>query len=147
MNTNNTRLDETSPSVQAHLSILQNIIQRMAANSTASKTWCITLVSAILVVVADKGKPQYTFIALIPTILFLALDAYYLALEKGFRNSYKNFVQRIHDGTATADDLYSIAPNGNQSNLQIEAFKSFSVWGFYVTIVIMIFIAKSVVIK
>lgn len=147
MNTNNSQLDETSPSVQAHLGVLQNIIQRMAANSTASKTWCITLVSAILVIVADKGKPQYAFIALIPTILFLALDAYYLALEKGFRNSYKNFVKKIHDGTATADDLYAISPHGNQSSLQVEALKSFSVWGFYVTLTIMIYIAKSVVIK
>lgn len=136
------QLNETSPSVQAHLGILQNIIQRMAANSTSSKTWCITLVSAILVIVADKGKPQYSFIALMPTILFLALDTYYLALEKGFRNSYNSFIKKIHNGTATADDLYSVGPSGNQSKLQIEALKSFSIWGFYITLIIMIFIAK-----
>lgn len=147
MTTNITNLNETSPSVQAHLGILQNIIQRMAANSTASKTWCITLVSAILVIVADKGKPQYAFIALIPTILFLALDAYYLALEKSFRNSYNIFIKKIHNKTATTDDLYAVAPTGNQSLLQIEALKSFSVWGFYLTLIIMIYIAKTVVIK
>jgi hypothetical protein len=148
MTTNKTvTLDETSPSVQAHLGILQNIIQRMATNSTSSKAWCITLVSAILVIVADKGKPQFALIALIPTILFLALDAYYLALEKGFRNSYNNFIRKIHDGSATADDLYSVAPSGNQTSLQIEALKSFSVWGFYFTLIGMIFLAKSIVMK
>jgi hypothetical protein len=148
MNTNTpVKLDETSPSVQAHLGILQNVIQRMAANSTSSKAWCITLVSAILVIVADKGKPQFELIALIPTILFFALDAYYLALEKGFRNSYNNFIRKIHNGSATADDLYSVAPTGNQTSLQIAALKSFSVWGFYLTLIGMIFITKSIVIK
>lgn len=147
MTTNNAQFDETSPSIQAHLSILQNVIQRMASNSTSSKTWCITLVSAILVIVADKGKPQYAFLALIPTLLFLSLDAYYLALEKGFRSTYNHFIKKLHDGSVTADDLYAVSPTGNSSRLQIEALKSFSVWGFYLTLSIMIFIAKNVIIK
>lgn len=77
-----TSLSEDSPSVQAHLSILQAIVLRMATNSSACKAWCISIVSAILVLVADKGKPQHALIALLPTLLFLALDAYYLSLEK-----------------------------------------------------------------
>ena len=28
----------------------------MAANSSGRKTWCVAIVSAILVIVADKGK-------------------------------------------------------------------------------------------
>lgn len=94
-------LSETSPSVQTHLGILQNVIVRMASNSTAAKTWCITIVSAILVVVADKKKPDYALLALIPLILFMALDAYYLAMEKGFRNAYNSFIRRLHAGTLT----------------------------------------------
>jgi len=49
---------EESPTVQAHLGIAQAVIQRMAANSASCKAWCITLVAAILVIVADKGKPS-----------------------------------------------------------------------------------------
>ncbi len=67
---------ENSQAVQAHLSITQAVIQRMAANSASCKAWCITLVSAILVIVADKGKPHYALIAVIPNVLFLVLDAY-----------------------------------------------------------------------
>jgi hypothetical protein len=77
---------ENSQAVQAHLGISQAIIQRMAANSASCKTWCITLVSAILVIVADKCKSQYALIAIVPIILFLVLDTYYLALERMFRN-------------------------------------------------------------
>lgn len=67
-------LDESSPSVQAHLQIIQAVINRMAGNSSSCKTWCITLVSAILVVIADKGKPDFAFISLLPALLFCALD-------------------------------------------------------------------------
>ena|SRR3989338_243886 len=59
------RFKENSQAVQSHLTILQAVIQRMANNSSSSKAWCITLVSAILVIVADKGKPQYAWIAVI----------------------------------------------------------------------------------
>lgn len=144
---NKKQLYEDSPSVQSHLGILQGVIERMASNSTAAKSWCITIVSAILVVVADKNKPDYALLALIPTFLFLALDAYYLAMEKGFRNSYNSFVKKVHDGTLLAEDLYSVRSQGGTSKLQWEAFKSFSVWGFYIVLVIMIILAKNFVLK
>jgi len=135
-------LSESSPSVQTHLGILQGVIERMAANSSSAKAWCITIVSAVLVVVADKSKPDYALIALIPTGLFLALDVYYLAMEKGFRNSYNAFVRKVHDGSLTAEDLFSVQPKGGRSALQWEAFQSFSVWGFYLVLGIMIVLAK-----
>lgn len=139
------QLSEASPSVQAHLGILQGVIERMAVNSTSAKTWCITIVSAILVVIADKNKPDYAFIALIPTFLFVALDAYYLAMEKGFRNAYNQFVKKVHDGTLQTEDLFLVRPEGGASKLQWEALKSFSVWGFYSVLAMLILIARSVI--
>lgn len=140
-------IDGASASIQTHLGILQNVIQRMAANSSANKTWCVTLVSAVLVIVADKGKPEYTYIALLPTFAFAALDTYYLALEKAFRNSYNDFISKLHSKTLTAIDLYSVAPQGSMSALQWESLKSFSIWGFYFSIIILIFITKFIAIN
>jgi len=137
--------DETSPSIQTHLGILQGIVLRMATNSTACKTWCITIVSAILVIVADKGKPDFVWIALFPAILFAGLDAYYLALEKGFRNSYNEFIRKLHTGQLSTEDMYSVAPTGRNLDLQVSALKSFSVWGFYVPLVALLAIARKVV--
>lgn len=142
-----TQLSEASPSVQTHLGILQGVIDRMASNSTSSKAWCITIVSAILVVVADKDKPDYALLALIPTLLFLSLDAYYLAMEKGFRNAYNAFVRKVHDGTLVPDDLFSVRPLGGTSQLQWQAFRSFSVWGFYLVLAAMIGLARAYVLK
>lgn len=125
---------EESPAVQAHLAIAQSVIQRMATNSTSCKAWCITLVSAILVIVADKGKPQFTIIAVIPTILFLVLDAYYLALERCFRESYNGFIEKLHGGRIGSSDLYAITPCGSQARAFMQSLGSFSIWPLYVTI-------------
>ena len=144
---NDESLSELSPSVQAHLGILQGVIQRMSANSSQCKAWCITIVSAILVIVADKSKPDYAWIALLPTILFLALDSYYLALEKGFRESYNLFVNKTHNKSLKPSDLYSVEPSGDMNKHQIESLKSFSVWGFYGGIVLLLIIARYVVLN
>src|ERR1051326_5115712 len=104
---------ETSPSVQAHLGILQGVIQRMASNSAGCKTWSVSMASAMLVIVADKGKPNFALLALIPTLLFMGLDLYYLGLEKSFRESYNDFIRKLHTGTLTPADLFSVSPSGD----------------------------------
>jgi len=118
----------------------------MASNSSSCKAWCITLASAILVIVADKGKPQFALIALIPTLLFCALDAYYLSLEKRFRQSYGSFIEKVHSGKLVASDLYCVSPSGGKFKAFFAALRSFSVWAFYVTLFVMIFLVKSIVI-
>lgn len=136
---------ENSPAVQAHLQIIQSVIQRMASNSSSSKAWCITLVSAALVILADKGKPNYAWIAVIPTILFLVLDAYYLALEKGFRDSYNAFIDKLHRGVIQPSDLYAVTPSGPLMKQLLKSLVSFGVWPFYVTLLVMICLVKTLV--
>ena len=138
---------EDSQSVQAHLGILQSVIQRMAGNSSSSKAWCITLVSAVLVIVVDKGKPLYALIAIIPAVLFLVLDTYYLALERMFRKSYNTFIKKLHEGKVVAKDLYAVSPEGSVLIAFLKALGSFSVWPFYLTLIIMIFVAKMMLIS
>lgn len=142
---NTVEFGESSPAVQAHLSITQSVIQRMAANSASCKAWCITLVSAILVIIADKGKPDYALISVIPTVLFLVLDTYYLALEKAFRESYNIFIEKLHKKNIKAEDLYVVSPHGSILKAFGEALRSFSVWPFYLMLLAMICIAKHLV--
>lgn len=138
-------LSEESLAVQAHLQILQGVIQRMATNSTSCKAWCITLVSAILVLIADKVRPELAWLALLPSFLFLALDVYYLALERAFRASYNSFVRKLHGGKIHLDDLYAVIPKGEMSQHQMDALRSFSVWGFYGALIVLVFLAKELV--
>ncbi|MDP2601628.1 MAG: hypothetical protein Q8S00_03430 [Deltaproteobacteria bacterium] len=98
-----------SPSVQSYLTILQSVISRMATNSSSCKTCCVTLVSAIVVIIADKGKPDYVWISIVPIALFLLLDAYYRSLERQFRTVYNDFIRKLHFGTATVEDVFYVA--------------------------------------
>jgi len=140
-------LSEESVGVQSHLNITQGIIQRMSANSASSKGWCITLVSAILVVVADKGKPNYLAIAFIPILLFLALDTYYLALERCFRTAYNTFIETLHAGRLAAKDLYVVTPEGSLAKAFRSALASPSIWPFYLTLSAMVGLTRLLVLS
>ncbi|MBN4061223.1 hypothetical protein JYU15_02175 [bacterium AH-315-I18] len=127
-------INHDSPSVLSYLVTLQGVISRMSANSASCKTWCITLVSAILVAVADKKLPDYVWIALIPTLLFFFLDAYYLGLEKGFRSRYNNYIEKLHANSATLQDTFVVSLECGQRCvlcLFVTGLRSVSVWPFY----------------
>lgn len=138
-------LKESSEAVQTHLNICQGIIQRMATNSTSCKAWCIALVSAILVVVADKHVPNYVLIGVLPTALFYVLDAYYLGLERCFRRSYNSFIGKVHDQGIEAEDLFIMQPTGSVWQETLISLWSFSTFPFYVTLFVVIALAREVI--
>jgi hypothetical protein len=128
--------------VEAHLNMMQGVINRMATNSASCKAWCVSLVSALLVVIMDKGKPEFLPIAYIPAVLFLLLDGYYLVQEKRFRNSYNTFIDRLHGDAIVANDLYAISPSGSWLAALWHAAKSLSIWPFYAAMVVFIWFAE-----
>ena len=120
-----------SSGVQAHLSIIQGVIQRMAENSRSCKLWCITLVSAVLFFSARSGSADNSLIALVPLSLFLVLDTYYLALERAFRTSYNLFIGKLHNESVTLSDLYQVRPVGSIPKIFFKCLLSFSIYIFY----------------
>ena len=111
----------------------------MAGNSTSCKTWCVVLVSAILVLVALTDTPDYALLALLPTLLFLLLDAYYLALEQAFRNSYDTFVGKLHSAAGIdVSDLYVVRPGRPVNRQLLVSLRSTAIWPFYLTLAIAI---------
>ena len=148
INTNKLQpLSEESASVQSHLQIIQSVIQRMSLNSSSCKAWSITVVSAILVLVSDKNKGELAWLALLPSLSFFALDAYYLALEKAFRASYNSFIKKLHKNQLYPDDLFSILPKGNMFKHQLDAIRSFSIWGFYLSLILLVIITKTIILQ
>ena len=133
-----------SPSVQSYLTILQSVINRMASNSASSKTWCIALVSAIVVTTADKAKAEYVWVSIVPIVLFFLLDSYYLGLERTFRQRYNGFIRKLHEGAATVEDVFIVAPAGAGSRLvgTARAATSVSVWPFYILLVAMLLVVQ-----
>lgn len=137
-NISNTHIRHDDPCVHKHLDLLQSVISRMALNSGSCKSWCITLVSGMLVVIIDKDLPILILLALMPTILFTLLDSYYLSMERCFRENYKIFIKNLHNKTLTVEDLYQLkGPLGNKEAFigALNAIRSFSVWPFYLFII------------
>jgi hypothetical protein len=54
------------PSEQSYLGILRSVVDRIAANGGGCETWCIGLVSAILIVVADRKRTELALLATKP---------------------------------------------------------------------------------
>lgn len=131
-----TEFGPNDAAVRTHLSILQDVIRRMAANSASCKNWCIVLVAAMLVLVARTDTPAYALLALMPTLLFGALDAYYLALEQAFRHSYNNFVRKLHSGEVVLADLYEVLPGRPVKQQLRVSLRSTAVWLFYLALLI-----------
>ena len=140
--TDNDKLRVDSSAVQAHLTIMQGVITRMAENSRSCKVWCVTLVAAVLVLVARTGEPQHALIALAPAVLFYVLDAYYVALERGFRKSYEAFVRKLHKGGLEPSDIYKVKPTDSTWRGVLRALiRSFAVGPFYITVVVTVLLA------
>ncbi len=127
-----------SDAVRTHLSIVQAGIQRMAGNSASCKTWCITLVAAMLVLVARTETANYVLLAFIPALLFLILDTYYLALERDFRDMYDAFVCKLHKGEVGLSDLYVLRPDNRIGRQFAWTLGSFAIWFFYFMLIIII---------
>ena len=123
--------DFGTPVVQAHLEMLQDVIQRMAENSRACKLWSITALSAIVFLAARTGVPWHVLIALVPLFLFFLLDVYYLSLERRFRGSYERTLARLRDSTYGPEDAYQIAPVAASLGTWMKSIRSPSVLLYY----------------
>jgi hypothetical protein len=73
-----------------HLEFIQSVITRMNTNSFQIKGMSITITAALLALYANSNNPLYFFVAIIPSIIFWFLDAYYLQQERKFRGIYND---------------------------------------------------------
>ena len=139
-------LDANSPAIQTHIEVMQGVINRMAGNSRSCKVWSVTLVAAILVLVARTGEPKHALIAVVPILLFLFLDSYYLALERAFIASQNAFVVKLHEGELETTDVFKVVPIGMGWWLVVRSlFGSLSILPFYLLIAATVLLAWRVI--
>lgn len=88
---NNMAQNNTSYEVdrEHYLSMIQDIIKRMADNSFAMKNWCIAVSSGLFGINTWNSEEWNAYLlVLIPIIMFWYLDSYYLRQERLFRGVY-----------------------------------------------------------
>ncbi|AMD85491.1 hypothetical protein SAMN05444369_1124 [Capnocytophaga haemolytica] len=71
-----------------HLEFIHNTINRMDTNSFIIKGWCITLVAALFAIIAKESNILHCVIAVFVIIIFWSLNAYFLQLERKYRDLY-----------------------------------------------------------
>ena len=132
------QLTADNPACIAHINAMQAVIQRMADNSRSCKLWCVTLVAAMLVLMANAGEVAYAWLALVPVLTLGILDTYYLSLEQRFRNSYNEFVGKLHKGELEPTEVYVIKPSGSVGTHVGKSLRSTAVWPFYLALAVVI---------
>src|SRR4051794_37598188 len=70
------------------LKMIQAIITRLAGNSFLIKGWTVTLVAGLSALAKSDANQDFAWIACGVIVVFGFLDAYYLALERKFRDLY-----------------------------------------------------------
>jgi hypothetical protein len=123
-----------SPATTAHIALLQGIITRLANNSASSKTWCLTLVAALLSLAGAAHAPQMVHATLVPIFIFGFVDVMYLATEVAYRNLYTRVVQSIRDGAYAKNAVYEARARPD-AGCVIWAIGSWSIIPYYALVI------------
>ena len=124
-------------SVDTHLGILQSMIQRMAANSAAAKTWAVGLTTAALFYGTNRDIEQIQWISLLPAISLLLLDVYYLSLEKAVRFRYTEFIRSMNTENFSVELLFDVSPPPTTAGDFFKSVRSPSILIFYVPLILL----------
>ena len=84
-----------------------------------------------MVLVARTDNPLYSLIALVPALLFLFLDSYYLGMEKSFRKSYECLVHKLVNDSLELNDLYAVKPTNLTFKEKLSVLGSYAIFPFY----------------
>src|SRR5690242_9956473 len=101
----------------AHLQMIQDIVIRLAGQSTNVKGWAITVTSALLGYGVSQHEVILTVVACYAILGFASLDAYYLALERAYR-------QLFAEAVGGNVDAWALKANHIDTNLFLRAFLS-----------------------
>jgi len=72
-----------------HLEFIQNVIDRMNRNSFLLKGWTITLISALFALAAKDANIKFVLVSYISLPIFWILDGFFIAIERRYRDLYK----------------------------------------------------------
>ena len=137
----NTKASFSSSEVQGFISQLDSIINRMANNSANAKNWLMTLLAAAIAIQWSQNNLDKILWLLVPTVLFMLTDMYYLGMERRFKNIQKDFIKAVREGKDINDTIYNIPKTSKCEQIcnSIGSFDSLSIWPFYLIVVGCIF--------
>lgn len=98
-----------------HLEMLQTSIARLAGYSFVAKGWSVTLATAMLGIAAEEETRALLLVGGLAVLLFWLIDAYYLSLERGFRDLFKAAATRLR--VPDTAETFDMAPTSDFGSL------------------------------
>jgi hypothetical protein len=126
--------------VTAHINLLQGIINRLANNSASCKTWCLTLVGALVSLAGATHVPGIVTFALVAVVIFGFMDAMYLGQERAYRDLYGSTVRAIRDKSYDLGNVYEARAPLSFCRV-LSAFTSWSIYPVYLGLIAAYFVA------
>lgn len=136
-----------------YISLLQENINRMSNQSANCKTWTITIVSAMIVLlVQTKQAPFYLMYCYLPILMFCFVDICYLATERAFRIIENQFIILLKASSDTKvsekvlSSLYTfhVSEEVKRNHLRWKAIRSWSIWPFYSALMVIVLVLSIV---
>jgi hypothetical protein len=72
-----------------HLEFIQGVINRLSTSAFLFKGWAVTIAAGLAAVASSGAKRDLIVVAVIATALFWAIDAFYLSVERCYRELYE----------------------------------------------------------
>ena len=82
---------------QAHLEMIQGVINRLSQTSFLLKGWSVLLVSSLFALAIANTQPLFVYLTYFPVITLWGLDGYFLHQERHFRKLYDR-VRQLDEG-------------------------------------------------
>lgn len=78
-----------------HLEFIQGVINRLASNTFLFKGWSITITCAVLAAIVATDNVEFAWIIIGAAVVFWLVDAYYLMLERQYRQLYSEVSVKV----------------------------------------------------
>jgi len=123
-----------------YLEAIQRVIDRLSTTSFILKGWAVSLVAGLMALAASGTNKDYVLIAYIPIAVFWFLDAYFLMMERQYRDLFKE-----NADLSEKLEYFSIKRQNGDIDLYTRAFFSITMLLTYIpliaaTVIIMFFI-------
>ena len=107
-----------------HLGMIQSVVSRLSGHSATVKNFDLTVFMGVVTLAVSHSDQELLWVAVLLPLLFAALDAYYLGIERSFRDFYRTVAER------PISEAANVAMNPAPHRL-LAALRSLSVWPFY----------------
>ncbi|MEV6555190.1 hypothetical protein AB0M22_05720 [Nocardia sp. NPDC051756] len=99
-----------------YLEMLQTVIARLSQQSFTVRGWSVTLVSIIFAFLTtqDRNTSGLILFTLAPAWLFWGLDAYYLSVERRYRELFAAVARQVREPDRPAPDIFEMLPDSRQ---------------------------------